>query len=298
SGSYSNPTWITALAWSKITGTPTTRAGYGITDAEAVLTFNNGLTRNINTVTNNLITGLAGGQTITGGTAASEVLTLRGTSHATRGSITVADPLNVLTQATGVVAQFKGSTGQSLYVWNDATTTGISANTTLSTAGGFLSFNSSTSTLNAATTIDFKLGGTTTFSMSSSGLVASNKVSYNSAPTIVTTGTDDLVLPHVRWILDQIKTGDVDNVTYTSNTSASAADVGKIVFLDGTSSAVTYSIAPASFNKKRIVIVAKNTTNTVKIFPSTGLINGLAEYQLTAPESITIYSDGTNLWIL
>ena len=32
SGSYSNPSWLTALAWSKITGTPTTLAGYGITD--------------------------------------------------------------------------------------------------------------------------------------------------------------------------------------------------------------------------------------------------------------------------
>lgn len=32
SGSYSNPTWITSLAWSKISGTPTTLSGYGITD--------------------------------------------------------------------------------------------------------------------------------------------------------------------------------------------------------------------------------------------------------------------------
>jgi hypothetical protein len=32
-GSYSNPSWITALAWSKITSTPTTISGYGITDA-------------------------------------------------------------------------------------------------------------------------------------------------------------------------------------------------------------------------------------------------------------------------
>lgn len=31
--SYSNPTWLTGLAWSKISGTPTTLAGYGITDA-------------------------------------------------------------------------------------------------------------------------------------------------------------------------------------------------------------------------------------------------------------------------
>lgn len=31
-GSYANPSWITALIWSKITSTPTTIAGYGITD--------------------------------------------------------------------------------------------------------------------------------------------------------------------------------------------------------------------------------------------------------------------------
>jgi hypothetical protein len=31
-GSYSNPAWITALAFSKLTGTPTTLSGYGITD--------------------------------------------------------------------------------------------------------------------------------------------------------------------------------------------------------------------------------------------------------------------------
>lgn len=31
-GSYANPSWITSLAWSKITGTPTTISGYGITD--------------------------------------------------------------------------------------------------------------------------------------------------------------------------------------------------------------------------------------------------------------------------
>jgi hypothetical protein len=37
-GSYSNPSWITGLAWSKISSTPTTLAGYGITDALASAT--------------------------------------------------------------------------------------------------------------------------------------------------------------------------------------------------------------------------------------------------------------------
>jgi hypothetical protein len=33
SGAYNNPSWITGLAWTKITGTPSTLAGYGIIDA-------------------------------------------------------------------------------------------------------------------------------------------------------------------------------------------------------------------------------------------------------------------------
>lgn len=32
-GAYSNPSWITELAWSKVSSTPTTLSGYGITDA-------------------------------------------------------------------------------------------------------------------------------------------------------------------------------------------------------------------------------------------------------------------------
>ena len=32
-GTYSNPSWITGLGWSKISSTPTTLSGYGITDA-------------------------------------------------------------------------------------------------------------------------------------------------------------------------------------------------------------------------------------------------------------------------
>jgi hypothetical protein len=54
---------------------------------ESALTFNQGLTRTINTVSNNLITGLAGGQTVIGGTASGENLTLQSTSNATKGKI-------------------------------------------------------------------------------------------------------------------------------------------------------------------------------------------------------------------
>lgn len=50
-------------------------------------TFSNGLTDSGTVVTNDLNTGKAGGQTATGGTAASEALTLQSTTNATKGKI-------------------------------------------------------------------------------------------------------------------------------------------------------------------------------------------------------------------
>jgi hypothetical protein len=73
---YANPTWITSLAWSKITGTPTTLAGYGITDGALNtteltingVTFNLSANRtwNVGTVTSIATTGPLTGGTITG----------------------------------------------------------------------------------------------------------------------------------------------------------------------------------------------------------------------------------------
>jgi len=62
---------------------------------EDVLTFNFGLTRVVNTITNDLITGKAGGQAIVGGTGASEDLVLQSTTSGTRGSIICNDELLV-----------------------------------------------------------------------------------------------------------------------------------------------------------------------------------------------------------
>jgi predicted heme/steroid binding protein len=72
---YSNPTWIGSLAWSKITNTPTTLAGYGITDAvddSTTLTINGvgfdlsaNRTWNVGTVTSIATSGPITGGTIT-----------------------------------------------------------------------------------------------------------------------------------------------------------------------------------------------------------------------------------------
>lgn len=51
----------------------------GSANYEVPLTFSTGLTRTTNTITNNLSTGVAGGQTVYGGTATGDDLTIRGT---------------------------------------------------------------------------------------------------------------------------------------------------------------------------------------------------------------------------
>lgn len=54
---------------------------------EVPLTISTGLTRATNTITANLSTGVSGGQSVIGGIAAGENLTLSSTSHATKGTI-------------------------------------------------------------------------------------------------------------------------------------------------------------------------------------------------------------------
>lgn len=48
---YNNPTWLNTLNWNKITNTPTSLGGYGITDGVDITTFNNALATKFNTPT-------------------------------------------------------------------------------------------------------------------------------------------------------------------------------------------------------------------------------------------------------
>jgi hypothetical protein len=83
--SYSNPSWLTALAWSKISGTPTTRAGYGIVDSagngnNSDITSLSGLSGNVAfTGTGNRITGDFSNATVASRVALQTSITNSGT---------------------------------------------------------------------------------------------------------------------------------------------------------------------------------------------------------------------------
>lgn len=93
--------------------------------------------------------------------------------------------------------------------------------------------------------------------------------------------------------------GVMDNVTYTSSTSAIVTDISKLVFLSASSSNIVYTINPATFaNIKFQIYGIISGSYTISITPSSGNIGGNPSYQLLNGECVTIYSNGTNLFII
>lgn len=93
----------------------------------AIVTIGSGLTLSgAGALTNDLLTGKAGGQTVIGGTAASENLTLSSTSHVTKGKVVVSDNLVI---AAGTLAsnaiQHASNAGTGIYF--ASTTQGVFA---------------------------------------------------------------------------------------------------------------------------------------------------------------------------
>lgn len=134
---------------------------------QSSLTFSTGLTNTSGTITNNLSVGVSGGQTIIGGTAASNNLTLSTTSNATKGKIifgtasaydqandrigigttSPTNPLDVIRGGAGTMTRQTYESGS--FVYNGDMKVGIYTASTNSTHGAAISFGQTNLTANS-----------------------------------------------------------------------------------------------------------------------------------------------------
>lgn len=190
SGSYSDPSWITSLAWSKITGTPTTLSGYGITDGVTTSTLSSTLAGYA--TTSALTSGLAGKEnTITAGTTAQY---WRGdktwqdfnTSSRSAISLTTTGALGTTptyNSSTGVLNVPVGSTAAVTSV--GVTSSDFSVSGSPITTSGNITLNLNTTGVSANTydrvTVDTKGRVTAGFNRQTPVAIASGSKSFNTA---------------------------------------------------------------------------------------------------------------------
>lgn len=141
--SYSNPSWINTLAWSKITSTPTTVAGYGITDA-AITTSGQTFT-GVNVFTSPQIQ--------TSMTTSSATLTLftANVSTVTMLSATTVFTLSGTSQGTVTATLFGNSTNSGVIKSISIGTSGLSGSITNISLGSATSGATGTLTISSTT---------------------------------------------------------------------------------------------------------------------------------------------------
>lgn len=91
-----------------------------------------------------------------------------------------------------------------------------------------------------------------------------------------------------------------ESVSYSSTSvTGLTADAKKVVFLTATANSITYGIDPAAFvNLEQTLFGIISGANTISIVPSSGTINGAASFSLGNNQSIRVYSNGTDLFII
>lgn len=224
-GSYTNPSWIVSLPWTKITGTPTTLSGYGITDAYT------------QTQVNNLLAGylpLTGGALTGPITSSSSAVFKYSDSFSLKVDSASATQENDLRFAKGGVdfgaIQTNGTTGDfELYVNVDGTSGGWNESIILkrdATRIDFLISNSINTTINSSglTSVAFiKTGGTASQFLKADGTVDSNTYLTTSAaastylPLTGGTLTGDLTITRAAIAASSVNANNSDGYSYFSN---------------------------------------------------------------------------------
>jgi len=270
SGSYSNPTWITGLAWSKITGTPTTISGYGITDgvtASSVTTFTN---KTFNTA------GVGNSFSING----TAITAVTGT-----GSVVLATSPTLVTPTLGVATATSVNKVTITAPTTSATLTLVTGSS-LITAGAFAITLTSTATTNVTLPTSGTLYGTASASITSAQLLASMSDE---------TGTGSLVFATSPTLVSpKLKTSVVSGTTQTLDATATTWVFTGAVATTWTLPAVTGNTDTTYFIKNRgSATITLTRAGSDNIYTTTTVTT----LTINPGEGYTVINDGT-YWII
>jgi hypothetical protein len=225
-GSYANPAWITTLSWSKITSTPTTLAGYGITNAVPSTR-----TITINGVAQDLSVDRS--WTIAAGVSSVTASGAGITASPTTGAVVISNT-GVTSNVAGTGISVSGATG-AVTITNTGVTS-IVAGTGISISGatgavtvtnsGVTSVNGSSGAITGIATTASIGNGTLTLAVSGTGLSGSASFTANQSGNSTFTVTSNATnLNTASTIVARDASGNFSAGTITATLSGSATSV-------------------------------------------------------------------------
>lgn len=266
-------------------------------------TFSTGLVNTASTITNNVVTGLAGSQTWNGGTAANEDVTINGTTHATKASsyvilqptgglvgIGTTTPIDKLEIQDGYYAGYHANAGDGAgYGFNAYTLTTGAAKATI---GNFGVFQQGANTRAGAFEVFLSNGSTPAgiFSIAKNGAVhigarttatamlhlPAGTATASTAPIKFVAGTQ-LTTPE-SGVLETIVGNQLKYSTSTTANSRGFVELGRII---STASGLT---ADATHN----TIVLSATGQTITLPTAVGIQGRIYTIKISASGSATV----------